>query len=376
MPRPAPLIENAVIIGGGIFGMSTAVQLTRMGVCVTLINDGPLANGASGRSLAWLNTARKRSLPYHRLRQAGMERYRVLSDKYPDADWLCFGGGLTWDAEGDKNEIAEVYRYERSLGYEAHLLSGADVSTTVPGVNGASVGDSGAILNPNEGWVELPVLIGLLADEFRAAGGIIITDAGKATPLVHEGRAIGARTASGETYKADVILMATGPAVPAMAAAEGISIADGTPTAVLVETQPVEHPLRAVLNTPRVAVRPTQTGAFFLDSDWPEDEVTQRADGSYEVPDWVTQGLLDEAQKVLDPRLDLKIANVHFGPKPIPGDGDPVFGQLKELPGCFVAFSHSGATLGLIMGELLAEEMALGLRHTMLESFRPERFAT
>jgi glycine/D-amino acid oxidase-like deaminating enzyme len=84
--------------------------------------------------------------------------------------------------------------------------------------------------------------------------------------------------------------------------------------------------------------------------------------------------LLDEAEKVLDLPLDLKIANVHYGPKPIPGDGDPVFGQLKELPGCFVAFSHSGATLGLVMGELLAEEMALGLRHTLLESFRPERF--
>ena len=43
--------ESAIVVGGGIFGMSTAVHLARLGVKTTLINDGPLANGASGRSL-------------------------------------------------------------------------------------------------------------------------------------------------------------------------------------------------------------------------------------------------------------------------------------------------------------------------------------
>lgn len=375
MPHPTPHIDSAVIIGGGIFGVSTAAQLTRMGVAVTLINDGPLANGASGRSLAWLNTARRRSLPYHRLRQAGMERYRVLSDAYPNADWLCFGGGLTWDMEGPKNEISEVYRYERNLGYEAHLLSGEEVAHKVPGVNGAAVTETGAILNPNEGWVDLPALVSTLAEEINSAGGKIITDAGKATPVVTEGRATGARCDDGRNFEGDVVLLATGAAVPAMAATHGINIGDCTPIAVLVETQPVDHPLRAVLNTPFVAVRRTRNGAFYLDSDWPEEEVTQRADGGYDLPDWVAEKLIDEARKVLNPAPDLSVINVHFGPKPIPGDGDPVFGELAELPGCFVAFSHSGATLGLIMGELLAEEMALGIRHSMLETFRPERFA-
>ncbi|MBU2889085.1 NAD(P)/FAD-dependent oxidoreductase [Celeribacter halophilus] len=375
MPYPTPLIDSAVIIGGGIFGVSTAAQLTRMGVAVTLINDGPLANGASGRSLAWLNTARRRSLPYHRLRQAGMERYRVLSDTYSDADWLCFGGGLTWDLEGPKNEIPEVYRYERNLGYEAHLLSGEEVTHKVPGVNGAAVTKTGAILNPNEGWVDLPALIAILAEEINSAGGKIITDAGKATPVVTEGRATGARCDDGRDFGGDVVLLATGPAVPAMAATHGIKIGDGTPIAVLVETQPVDHPLRAVLNTPFVAVRRTINGAFYLDSDWPEEEVTQRADGGYDLPDWVAEKLIDEARKVLNPAPDLSVIDVHFGPKPIPSDGDPVFGELAELPGCFVAFSHSGATLGLITGELLAEEMALGIRHSMLKPFRPERFA-
>lgn len=69
-------ISSAVIIGAGIFGVSTGVQLARSGIQVTILNDGPPANGASGRSLSWLNSARMRSEPYHRLRMAGIDRYR------------------------------------------------------------------------------------------------------------------------------------------------------------------------------------------------------------------------------------------------------------------------------------------------------------
>ena len=45
------------------------------------------------------------------------------------------------------------------------------------------------------------------------------------------------------------------------------------------------------------------------------------------------------------------------------------------MDGLFVAFSHSGATLGLIAGELFAGEIATGRAHPMLAKFRPGRFA-
>lgn len=368
------LIKTAVVIGGGIFGISTAAHLARMGVAVTVLNDGPLANGASGRSLAWLNSARRRSPPYHALRLAGIARYRLLADQHPAADWLQFSGALTWDAEDASNEIAEVYRYERDLGYPAELLTGAQVSQRVAGVDGSAVTSAGAIFNGNEGWVDLPSLIHLLAAEITAAGGVILTDAGRAAPLLRAGRARGAVCADGREVLGDAVLIATGPAVPAMAAAQGVAIGDDTPIALLVETEPTDHPLRAVLNTPRIAVRPTPNGAFYLDSGWSEEEVIRHGDGSYEAPASTVQGLIDEAIKVLDPKPALKVKAVHLGPKPIPGGGEPVFGELQALPGCFVAFSHSGATLGLIVGEALAEEMALGHRHPLLATFRPERF--
>lgn len=370
-------IETAVIIGGGIFGVSTAAQLVRMGVSVTLLNDGPLGTGASGRSLAWLNSARKRSLPYHKIRQAGMERYRTFASQNPGMDWLKFDGGLTWDADDHANEIAQIYRYERDLGYEAELLSPQEVSARVAGVAGEAVTAQGAILNPGEGWVDLPMLIQYLAENVKAAGGTIITDEGQADLIVEDGRATGVSTSSsGQNYRADAVLIAAGADGPAILAPHGVRIGDDTPIALLVETKPVDHPLRAVLNTPRIAIRPTSNGAFFMDSAWSEEEVVIHEDGSFEAKPETVQGLLDEARKILDPVPELEVAAVHIGPKPIPGDGDPVFGQVQALPGCFIAFSHSGATQGLIAGELLGEEIAYGIRHPMLEHFRPERFDT
>jgi glycine/D-amino acid oxidase-like deaminating enzyme len=369
-------ISSAVIIGAGIFGVSTGVQLARRGIQVAILNDGPPANGASGRSLSWLNSARMRSEPYHRLRMAGIDRYRTLAAQNPDAEWLRFDGGLTWDADDERNEIDAAYRHEVSLAYDAQRLSSAEVARVAPGLDAGAITPQGAIFNAGEGWVDLPTLIGVLLKEFSGLGGVLVTDQGAARVVIEGGRAVGAETAKGYLHQADAVVLATGPAVPKMAAESGQTIGDGTPIALLVQTKPLAHPLRAVLNTPRVAVRPAPGGTFSLDADWAAEEgVTVRADGTYEIDDSIVAELLVEAAKVLEGNPQLEVASIGVGGKPIPGDGEPVIGAIKDIPGYYVAFSHSGATLGLITGELLAYEIATGAEHPMLATFRPERFA-
>ncbi|WP_429820580.1 NAD(P)/FAD-dependent oxidoreductase [Ensifer sp. B1-9] len=371
------IISSAVIIGAGIFGVSTGLQLARRGMRVTILNDGPPANGASGRSLSWLNSARMRSDPYHRLRMAGIDRYRTLFARHPETDWLRFDGGLTWDADDKGNEIDATFRHEVSLGYDARHVLAADVATVTPGLDAKAITPQGAIFNPGEGWVDLPILIDLLLEEFAELGGSLVTDQGKARIMVEDGRAVGAETATGGRILADAVVLATGPAVPKMAADAGQSIGDGTPIALLVQTKPLAHPLCAVLNTPRVAVRPAPGGTFSLDADWAADEgVKMREDGGYEIDDAVVDALLAEASRVMEGNPRLEIASIGVGGKPIPGDGEPVVGALKAIPGAYVVFSHSGATLGLIMGELLGYEIATGAEHPMLATFRPERFAS
>jgi len=52
-----------------------------------------------------------------------------------------------------------------------------------------------------------------------------------------------------------------------------------------------------------------------------------------------------------------------------------VLSVLEEIEGYYIAFTHSGATLGLIAGELIADEVMRDAPHPLLDPFRPSRFA-
>ena len=163
--------------------------------------------------------------------------------------------------------------------------------------------------------------------------------------------------------------------MPRAAAELGVQIPDATPVALLVRTAPVDTGLRVVLNTPRAAVRPAPGGVLVVDADWTAASLTAAADGGYDVPAEVVEELLGEASGLLAAHPRLTAASLGIGPKPVPGDGEPVLGRLGDVGGLFVAFSHSGATLALIAGELLAEQMLTGEQPPLLAPFTAARFA-
>lgn len=365
---------KVAVVGGGVLGTSIATNLATQGADVTLITKDELGSGASGRSLSWLNSFATRNPDYHRLRLLGIDRYRTLATRNPDIDFVRFDGGLAWGPAGD-NAHQETVRHQQAVGYDAHWLTPEQVSNWTPGVDEKAIPSDGAIFNPGEGWVDLPALIDLLARRLAHSGGKILENQGEATVEVTAAGVTAVKTPAGGHLPVDAVVLATGPAVPAAAAQVGIQIPDGTTPALLVQTTPMPHPLKAVLNTPHVSIRPTPNGAFSLDSAWSESEVTLGTDGAYAPRPDTIQRLLEAGSTVLEGNPTLTVESVGIGLKPIPGDGEPVVGALPGIPGYHVAFTHSGATLGMILGELLAREVLTGNRSQLLNAFRPDRFA-
>ncbi|WP_279402189.1 hypothetical protein [Arthrobacter sp. JCM 19049] len=105
-----------------------------------------------------------------------------------------------------------------------------------------------------------------------------------------------------------------------------------------------------------------------------QSKLVVEPDGNFTVPEDVVQGLLEEASKVLAGNPVLTAQSVGAGLKPIPGDGEPVVGSVPPIHGLHTLFTHSGATLGLILGELLAEEIVTGKAHPILRTFHLNRF--
>ncbi|NIH81391.1 NAD(P)/FAD-dependent oxidoreductase [Amycolatopsis viridis] len=363
--------KHVVVVGGGVLGVSTAMHLQRDGATVVLVTAGALADGASGRSLSWLNSAGSRSAAYHALRVAGIDRYRTLFAADPAREWLRFDGALYWHP--DRAVTGQRHRAEVAHAYHSRLLAPAAAAAAVPGLHPDAVPEV-AVHNPGEGWVSLPHLIDHLAAEFTALGGRIVTGAGRASVTTAAGVATGVTTTGGQRYDAEAVVVACGAATPAVVAELGVSIPDASPLSMLVLTEPAETAMSAVLNTPRVALRPNPGGTFALDHHWYEDRITEAADGTCTIDESVVKELVAEASALLDGEVTLTAASWKLGRKPVPGDGEPVFGELPTVPGCFVAFTHSGATLGLIAGELLAGEIRTGEPHPMLAPFRPDRF--
>jgi glycine/D-amino acid oxidase-like deaminating enzyme len=365
---------KVAVVGGGIIGVSTAQHLARAGADVVLVTDGELTSNASGRSLSWLNSAGVRSEPYHRLRVAGIDRYRTLSARHSGVGWLHFDGGLAWQSEGQAEELHRRHEHEVAHGYDSHVLSSDQIAAHIPGVNPAAIPSIAAIWNPGEGWVDLPSLAQFLARDFVERGGRLVTNSGRCKILTEAGAVVGVRTERGDLFAVEAAVLATGAAVPAMAAEVGLTIPDATPISLLVTTKPVWLELTAVLNTPRASVRPAPGGALAIDSDWTMANIAHATDGSYTVPPAIIEELLVEASGLLTGAPQLEVDWYGIGPKPIPGDGEPVLGQVDDVAGLFIAFTHSGATLALIAGELLAYEVMRGAAHPMLADFNVRRF--
>lgn len=369
-------VKRVAVLGGGILGVSTAVHLLRDGASVVLVTEAGVASGASGRSLAWLNSAASRPEAYHRLRLAGIERYRTLLAQHPGIDWLGFGGGIYWSEPGNEDAVRERHAAEAGHGYASRLLRAEEVNEALAGIDPAvdpAAVTGPAVSNPGEGWVSLPHLIEHLLVEFRDLGGELQEHAGKAAVAVNNGRAVGLRLPGGATVRADAVLVAAGADTPAVVRELGIDLPDASDLAMLLITEPAGIALSAVLNTPRVSVRPHPGNRLALDHTWYLDRITRDASGAYGIDPATVQELAREATLVLAGHQELRPAEYLIGRKPVPGDGLPVLGEAA--PGCFVAFTHSGATLGLIAGELLAQEILTGRRHPLLAEFRAERFS-
>jgi glycine/D-amino acid oxidase-like deaminating enzyme len=61
------------------------------------------------------------------------------------------------------------------------------------------------------------------------------------------------------------------------------------------------------------------------------------------------------------------------GWRPMPGDGLSAVGPVPDLPGYWLVFTHSGVTLGPLLGRLVATAITSAESDSLLAPFRPDR---
>ncbi|GAB2811021.1 NAD(P)/FAD-dependent oxidoreductase [Lentzea nigeriaca] len=346
-----------IVVGAGVYGAAVAAALVRRGATVTVVDAGAPGSGTSGASFSWVNSRDKRPLVYHELNVAGMAAHQRLAAEFPPGDWYHGGGGIEWTT--DEAGLSAKVDGLVALGYEATLLTRAEALDLEPGVAADRLPADGIAYYPDEGWVEPTRLIAhLLSREVDVVAGDAVIG------LDLSGEAVRAvRLESGRVLTADAVVNCAGPKAAEVAAMAGLALPMRNLPCVLVYTSPVAVPLSRVVHAPDVHMRPEGDGRILLHS----SEVDR---GGQEAVD----ELVRAATSLCPGIRAAKVESVRTGERPIPGDGLPVLGRVADLPNYFFAVSHSGVTLCLHAGELVAAEVLGEDSDDALAAFRFERF--
>ncbi|MEU4766488.1 FAD-dependent oxidoreductase [Actinosynnema sp. NPDC023794] len=371
------MVAHVVVIGAGVYGAAVAASLTRRGARVTVVDAGAPGGGTSGATFSWTNSCGKQPRSYHDFNVTGMEAHRRLAADVPHSDWYHETGNLEWAAtDADRDELSRKVAAVLDYGYEARWLSRAEALDLEPDLDPAALPDDGIAYFPREGWVEPTRLIGHLLSTAVAAGAEVVRDDAVTDLEVTAGAVRAVRLASGRRLPADAVVDCAGPQAARIAELAGLALPMRNTRGVLVYTSPVAVAVARVVHAPHVHLRPDGGGRLLLHT--PEVDDAARVSDTGEIS--VDPSAVDEvveASRALYPGIGAaSVESVRVGERPIPSDGLPVLGRVVELPNFHFAVSHSGATLSLHAGDLVAAEALGEDRGDALAPFRFERAAT
>ena len=360
---------DVAVIGVGIVGASAVYALARAGARVIALDAGVPGAGTSSTSFAWVNSVRKEPEVYHRLNAEGLAAHHALARELGDDGGFHAGGSLEW-AEGD-DEVRELGgRVERlaARGYSAAWIGAERARSMEPGLS-LPVHVKDVAFYADEGWLDAPRAIRRLL----AASGAEVREAARVQLRRTPGDRVEA-VADGEAIDTESILVCVGPATQAFLTSLGVTVPVGRVPGILAVTSRPAQPVGRVVHAPGIHLRPDASGGLLLGATDVDGLIGE--DSSRETASAVAVQLLERAARVFPAARDVRLVDARIGVRPMPGDGQTIAGRIPGSANAWMLATHSGVTLGPLLGRLIAGEIVGGTPNATLAPFRPERFAT
>lgn len=368
---------EVIVIGAGVVGAAVTYRLAQAGARVALLDAGEPGRGTSAASFAWLNSHNKQPRAYHDLNAAGIAEHRALAAEFAAAPWLHLDGELEWAATPAENDALRANADRlRAWDYPIESVPTERVTRELePGLRLDPRAVPEVWLAPGEGWADVPLLIRHLLDRARELGAAV-RPRSAVTAIEHRGgRVTGVRLADGTALPADAVVNCAGPRADEVAALADVALPLTREPGLLAVSAPVARPLRHVCHAASITLRPDPSGGLVLAH--PEDlDRTIRADTPTDPLPPACAELLDRAAPFYPDLGRAGLAAARIGVRPIPADGVTIAGRLPGFANLYAAVTHSGVTLGALLGRLMAEELVTGAPPAQLAPFRPDRFAS
>ena len=359
------------VIGSGIVGSSVGWHLGRSGADVVMIDAARPGAGVTNWTFSWLNASNKtKTRAYFELNVAGMAAYRELAADIGGDTWWHPTGHLRWyDNPAGTEGLCQAVDHLRSWGYDVDLWEAARVRELLePGVRFPADGTEIAFY-PGEGWIDGLRLVHRFIDDLVDSGGEIHVGS-EVTDVVLSGeRVTGVVLSSERQLKVDAMVNAAGPASHSVARLVGRTLPMLDEPGCVARLRCPRVPIQRAMHSPHVELRPDRPGQVVLHSREIDALINQDSD-TIELAARLHR-LGTDVVPALD---DAELIEANTVRRPIPGDGFPSVGGIPGLSGYYEAVTHSGISLGIILGRLLTQEIIDDTVSELLAPYRPARF--
>ncbi len=200
---------DAIIIGGGIIGLSTGYYLSRKGKRVLLLEKRELGAGSTSRCIGGIR--QQFSTPGSiRLAMKSVELFSSMDKEFGHSVEFAQTGYLFLIfTQQQKERFLRVMEIQRSLGLEVYYLERKDVEELVKGIDASEV--IGGVFSPNDGQAYPFAVLKGMAEGIIASGGEVKRRTEVVGIIQDGGKAKGVVTSTGEKLFAPVVVNAAGP---------------------------------------------------------------------------------------------------------------------------------------------------------------------
>ena len=384
----APAIDTAdvIVVGGGVAGLSTAMQLSRRGQRVLVVERERLGNGSTGRAAGLLGQLRG-TQAHTKMLMDGVQIVKELEQQAGVEIYVQTGSLRVGETEERAQEIRDLVDMGQSINFDISLMPIAEVAARLPYMKTDDLME--ACWCPTDGHLQPAELVSAYIKIGRSHGTQYIANSPVKEILVEGGRAKGVRTEQGE-YHAPVVVNAGGPWSYLVAEMADSTLASAALGHFYLTTRPdpehpVDHSSPAIRNRHhRIYARPEAGGLLVgMYEAEPIEYDPEKLPDDFDMStmkvarDNFNVALLIHSAQQRYPWLNERTPmTVTHGIMTFTPDGKPFCGKLPNVEGVFhcAGFSGHGIVQSPTMGVIMADLILDGSTAYDIESIEADRF--
>lgn len=381
---------DVIIVGGGIIGCSVAWQLSKLEKKVLVIERKDVASGSAGATDGVVGYHTKKPGVQLDLAVQSIEMFKTLNEELGmDVEYGLGAGGM--QPVEDKEQwdmLSAMVEEQRKSGVDIRMISAEEACEIEPNL---SRDIYGALYSPTSGKINPLKLTIAYAYAAKKLGAEIMTNTEVTGFVIEDGRCKGVQTNKGE-FRAPAVVNACGSWAGKVAKLAGLDLPIKPRKGQLAVTEPIGPYLEATVQCARynvikfrpetikdqtvlklgasLSIEQQETGGLIIGGT--REFVDYEEENTFEA----IETMMQRAVRFFPALKDVSIIRFFSGFRPYTPDGLSLMGEVKTLPGFYMAAGHEGDGIALspITGKLMAELIAYGKTSYDISDFSPNRF--